>query len=134
MNSMTKVLICDDNQDIRDLTRMCLKIELGISTVEEAPDGRRGVDIARTWQPDVVILDLEMPVMDGLEALPLIRAGAPEAKVIVASSWVRQEVQSRVIDLGADRYVEKFPDAHKVIDLIREWVTPTPPGPASAVA
>ena len=69
----------------------------GMDVVGEAGDGRAGVELVRAERPDVVLLDLAMPVMDGIEALPLIRALVPDARIIVLSAFAgaRQRAGAR---------------------------------------
>ena len=69
-------VIIDDAPDLRDLLRITLESG-GFDVVAEAGDGRTGIEAASAQPPDVILLDLTMPVMDGLEALPALRAGLP---------------------------------------------------------
>ena len=81
-----RAVVIDDTTDIRDLLRIVLS-RSGMDVVGEAGDGRAGVDLVRGERPDVVLLDLAMPVMDGVEALPLIRELVPDAQIIVLSAF-----------------------------------------------
>ena len=101
-----RVLIADDAAEIRLLLRMYLtgnKLEV----VGEATNGKEAVDIATTEQPDAVILDLAMPVMDGLEAIPLIKQASPESKIVVLSGFDADRAAKTALDLGAERYLQK---------------------------
>lgn len=101
-----RVLIADDAAEIRLLLRMYLtgnKLEV----VGEATNGKEAVDIATTQQPDAVILDLAMPVMDGLEAIPLIKQASPESKIVVLSGFDADRAAKTALDLGAERYLQK---------------------------
>lgn len=101
-----RVLIADDAAEIRLLLRMYLtgnKLEV----VGEATNGKEAVDIAATQQPDAVILDLAMPVMDGLEAIPLIKQASPESKIVVLSGFDADRAARTALDLGAERYLQK---------------------------
>ena len=69
------VVVIDDTPDLRLLLRMVLELTDRYSVVGEAGDGAEGIEMVRQWQPDLVLLDLAMPVMDGLEALPGNSAG-----------------------------------------------------------
>ena len=80
-----RVLIVDDTDSMRELMRSHVTSS-GMDVVGEAGDGRQAVTVARQTQPDAVILDVEMPVMDGLQALPALAEAAPDAKVVVFSS------------------------------------------------
>jgi YesN/AraC family two-component response regulator len=78
------VLIVDDEPDIRLVVRV-FATSIGHEIVAEAADGREAIELARQHQPEVVILDVMMPGMTGLEALPEIRAACPDATVIIFS-------------------------------------------------
>ncbi len=101
-----RVLIADDYEDMRDLLRVQLE-RAGIAVVGMAADGAEAIAQAGELAPDVIVMDLAMPVMDGLQALPSIREVAPEAQVIVLSGFASGMLESRVIAAGAARFVEK---------------------------
>jgi len=100
-----RVVIVDDTEDLRFLLRTALT-RAGMEVVAEAPDGRLGIDAVRETQPDVVLLDLAMPVMDGRAALPQIRREAPAARIIVRVPEARRtrvgQVQLDVVHAGRD--------------------------------
>ena len=73
-----RVMICDDEPSLRTLLRIALGLEPDLEVVAEAANGREAIDLAEQHRPDVILLDLAMPVMDGLEALPKLRAVAPD--------------------------------------------------------
>jgi DNA-binding NarL/FixJ family response regulator len=100
-----RAVVIDDTTDIRDLMSMVLT-RSGMEVVGQAGDGRTGVDVVRTERPDVVLLDLAMPVMGGMEALPLIRELVPDAQIIVLSAF-DGPVEDEVLDRGADGYLVK---------------------------
>ncbi|MET0840165.1 MAG: ATP-binding protein [Marmoricola sp.] len=102
-----RVLVVDDTPDLRDLITMALERTGEFTVVAQAEDGRTGVECARTHDPDVVILDIAMPVMDGLEALPLVRRSCPEAVVVMLSGFGASEMTSRALANGADGYLQK---------------------------
>jgi PAS domain S-box-containing protein len=102
-----RVLLVDDNDDIRRLLRTKLARSNQYEVVGEAADGQEAIDRVAELRPDVVLLDLAMPVMDGLEALPHIRARVPEARVIVLSGFDQATMAQRALAAGAVRYVEK---------------------------
>ena len=72
-----RVVLVDDTRDLRELMRLAM-VRGGFDVVGEAADGREGIEVCAQQQPDVVLLDLAMPVMDGIEALPGIREHCPE--------------------------------------------------------
>lgn len=99
------MVLIDDSVDLRGLLRFALS-RAGMDVVGEAGDGQAGVEVVREERPDVVLLDLSMPVMDGVEALPLIRELVPDARVIVFSGF-EPEVTEQVLGSGADGHVVK---------------------------
>jgi DNA-binding NarL/FixJ family response regulator len=101
------VLLVDDAEDLRDVLRLKLERHQGYEVVGEAGDGAEGIELARRLQPDLVLLDLAMPRMDGLEALPLIREAAPAAQVVVLSGFNENTMAQRALAAGARDYVVK---------------------------
>lgn len=122
------VLLVDDAADLRLLMRLSLQSSGGIVVVGEAGDGREGLDLASQLQPDVVLLDLAMPIMDGLEALPLIREAAPAAKVVVLSGFDDRRMRESAMRLGAVAYVEKGTPTAELVSMIKGFA----PGVAAA--
>ena len=114
---MTRVLLCDDSPQIRELVRIVLELD-GNEVVSEAENGREAVDEAERLQPDVVLLDLSMPVMDGLEALPQIKRVAPQARIIVLSGFDNDRLVSQALALGADHFVPKGGDPDEIVDAV----------------
>jgi two-component system chemotaxis response regulator CheB len=106
------VLVVDDSAVIRGLVSRWLSGEADIEVVGAAINGKDGVDQAEKFKPDLVILDIEMPVMDGVTALPAIRKAAPNARVIMASTLSQRgaEVTIKALAAGASDYIPK-PDA-----------------------
>ena len=116
----TRVLLCDDTRDIVMLLAMELELHPDLEVVAEADNGRVAISLAETHQPDVVVLDLAMPEMDGLEALPGILEAAPGAKVVVLSGFEGRTMASRALALGARRYIEKGVPASDIAEAVRE--------------
>ena len=103
-----RVLIVDDSADLRMLlSRVIEKRSTGWQVVAQAVDGREAVDAATTQDVDLVLLDIAMPVMDGMEALPLIREAAPDAVVVMLSGFPFAVAGQGALDAGADGYLEK---------------------------
>ncbi|MGQ0843192.1 MAG: response regulator [Sporichthyaceae bacterium] len=102
-----RVLVVDDSEDVRVL--LCAQLEdSGKATVVgQAASGREAVRLAAALQPDLVFLDLSMPEMDGLQALPQILAAVPGVKVVVMSGFDERSVAEQVLAGGAARYLEK---------------------------
>jgi two-component system, chemotaxis family, protein-glutamate methylesterase/glutaminase len=104
-----KVLIVEDSSVIRSLLTRWLSAEADIEVVGMAIDGRHGIQRAKDLGPDVVLLDIEMPIMDGMSALPEILKAAPKARVIMASTLTRRggEITIKALSAGASDYLAK---------------------------
>lgn len=112
------VLIADDSEDIRLMLRSSLTPR-EFSVVAEAANGAEAILRAKDARPDVVLLDLAMPVMDGLQALPRIKAVSPSSRIVVLSGYGRNEASAQALQLGADAYVEKGRRASELASLLR---------------
>ncbi len=113
-----RILIVDDAEDIRMLLRIKLSAQTAYDVVGEAVDGVDAVDQARALQPHLVLLDMAMPRMDGLQALPLIREAVPDVRVIVLSGFNQGTLEQEALAAGADRYVVKGAPMSELMQLI----------------
>ena len=111
------VLLVDDDPDVRGVIGALLADDGGFEVVGQAPDGAVGMALAARLQPDIVLLDLAMPVMDGLSVLPGIRRTAPEARVVVLSAFGTDQMVRAALAGGAVAFV------HKGAELADELVT-----------
>jgi PAS domain S-box-containing protein len=102
-----RILLVDDNTDVRRLLRTKLEATGYHEIVGEAADGAEAIEMAQLLQPDVVLLDLAMPHMDGLQALPQILALVPDVRVIVLSGFDQETMADKAFALGAHAYLEK---------------------------
>ena len=102
-----RILLADDAEEMRGLVALSLRLNGAFDVVGEAGNGRQAVSLAATLRPDLVLLDLSMPEMDGLEALPRILAASPETVVVVFSGFDEQQLGRDARQLGAAAYVEK---------------------------
>lgn len=104
-----RVLLCDDSPTARGAMARVLEADGGITVVGRVGDGRAALEAAKTLRPDVVLLDLEMPVMDGMTALPLLLRENPQLVVIVASALTQRGASAAMAALraGAADYVPK---------------------------
>ena len=118
MNAI-RVFVCDDAPAFRDLLRMALEQDGELSVVGEAEDGDQ-VEAIADASPDVVLLDVSMPGIDGLEALPRLRELAPEASIVVLSSFSAEEMADAALAAGADRYVDKRESFAHIREVVRE--------------
>lgn len=104
-----RVMVVDDSAVVRGLITRMLEADDRIELVASCSNGEMAVSQAPRKQPDIIILDIEMPVMDGLAALPQLLAAAPKAKVIMASTLTQRNaaVSLRALSLGASDYIAK---------------------------
>ncbi|MGW6390594.1 response regulator [Streptomyces sp. NPDC055103] len=102
-----RVVIADDEPLIRAGIRMILISDPDIEVVGEAADGRAAVEAARAHAADVVLLDIQMPVLDGLSALPELRRAAPAARVIVLTTFGERENVLRALEHGGAGFLLK---------------------------
>src|SRR5262245_16344700 len=114
-----RVLVCDDVEAYRALMRYTLPEDPGIEVVGEAANGEAAIERAGELQPDVVLLDLTMPLLDGIDAIPRVLARAPGARVVALSGWGADRMADAALAQGAVAYVEKSDDVQAVRDAVR---------------
>ena len=103
-----RVLLVDDDADMRLIERFALAHDRRFVVVGEAGDGPEAVAAASRTQPDVVLLDLAMPLMNGMEALPLICKAAPGSQVVMLSAYPADTYAAEARALGAVAYLDKL--------------------------
>lgn len=113
-----RVFLCDDVPEFRALMRAFLEEAPECEVVGEAADGVAGVQGVASTRPDVVLLDLDMPGGDGLSAIPGMRQAVPGARIVVLSSFAADRMERRVLDAGADAYLEKRTPLPEVCALV----------------
>ena len=101
------VYLVDDVPELRELIRLGMEDDPGFKVVGEAGDGRTALEGIAATRPAAVLLDLSMPDMDGLEAIPEIRSGDPDVAIIVLSGFSADRMAVPAIERGADGYIEK---------------------------
>ena len=102
-----RVVVADDEANVRDVLRMSLQLDDGFVVVGEAQDGEESIRLVKEEQPDILVLDLRMPGIGGLEALPRIREVGPNTQIVVLSALPEAEMGGQAIAAGADGYLEK---------------------------
>lgn len=115
-----RVVIADDSPDLRYLLRVNLEKSDDFVVVGEAAHGLEAISVARDLQPAVVLLDLAMPVMDGLRAIPEIRRVSPESRIVVFSGFAKSQTARATMQLGADAYVEKATAIREIQAVVRD--------------
>jgi len=115
-----RVLLCDDAEAFRALMRSSLAEDPSIEIVGEAADGLAGVEATAELQPDVVLLDMSMPRMGGLQAIPKMRRRAPRTSIIGLSSLSAARMAAPSKEIGAHSYLEKGTELAEIRAAIHE--------------
>jgi DNA-binding NarL/FixJ family response regulator len=119
MKSIT-VLLAEDHMIVREGLRALLKPEVGIEVIGEAGNGRQAVTLVGKLHPDVVIMDIAMPLLNGLEATRQILSAHPATKVLILSAHGDDAYVEQVMELGAAGYLIKQTASHVLPEAIRD--------------
>lgn len=114
---MNKILLVDDHRLVRQAVKRALG-DAGFNVVGEADDGQSGVDMVNDLSPEIVVLDITMPIMDGLTALKIIKQDKPETKVIMLTMHGESNVIREAISSGASAFITKDAPMAEVVDLV----------------
>jgi DNA-binding NarL/FixJ family response regulator len=114
------VLLADDHKVLRQSLRALLKAEHDIQVVGEAENGRQAVEMTKRLQPDVVLMDIVMPLLNGMEAIRQINALQLRSKVLILSGYSNDDYVGRTLDAGAVGFLVKQGDAGNIVTAIRE--------------
>ncbi len=114
-----RVLICDDHTILREGIRLLLNSQPDIEVVAEAVDGREAVEKARAVKPDVILMDIAMPFLNGLEATKQIRRDNPNARVLVLTMYESDEYVAQMLEAGAAGYVLKKVAGSELVYALR---------------
>lgn len=120
MSEPIRVLIVDDHTVVRDGLNALLSVEPGILVVGSAADGVEAVKLAGELEPDIILLDLVMPKMDGVQAINEIKNNNPEIKILVLTSFAENHQVYSAIKSGAIGYLMKDSSADDLINAIRD--------------
>ncbi len=125
-----RVLLADDTASVRTLLRGTLEASRAFEVVGEAGDGAQAVEMAAALQPDMVLLDLAMPVLGGMEAIPQIRIRAPDARVVVVSGYAPDRMGTKAVEVGATAFLEKQQRPRELVaSLLHTWKSTQPQPP-----
>lgn len=116
---MTRILIADDHLIIRQGLRLILETEEALDLVGEASDGAEALQLCAELRPDVVLMDLRMPGMDGITAIEKLRQSQPEIAVVILTTFNEDELMLRGIRAGAKGFLLKDTDRGTLFDTIR---------------
>jgi len=115
----TRVLIVDDHQAFRDGLKAVINLQIGMEVVGEAGDGEKAVALARDLLPDIILMDVKMPVMDGAEATSRILAEMPGMKILALSIYADDGFMANMMRAGALGYLLKGCDSEELLGIIR---------------
>jgi two-component system response regulator DesR len=116
---MIRVVIAEDQGMVLGALAALLEIESDISVVGRGATGRQALELARTAKPDVIVTDIEMPEMTGLELAHAIKAEALKTRVVILTTFARPGYLRRALDSGASAYLLKDAPSHQLADAIR---------------
>lgn len=125
---MPVVLLVEDNHD--NLAIYTIILEHRGYTVLQATDGRAGVEIARRYAPDMILMDISMPVMNGWEAFTLLRSDPATASIpiVALTAHAMESDEQRAVELGFDAFVRKPIAPNDVVELVASIVGPVSGG------
>jgi DNA-binding NarL/FixJ family response regulator len=115
-----RVLVVDDAANLRELLTLLLDTEDDFEVIGTASDGEQALAVAEALRPDIILLDLAMPVMDGMQALPLLRQMMPSARIVIFSGFEQAGLVDEALSVGADAYLEKGASVMQLVQLLRE--------------
>lgn len=114
-----KVAIADDHALFRAGVKTALSVKKDVELIAEADNGMQLVNLLRHIEPDVILLDIQMPIMDGIQTLPEIRKLRPDAKVIILSMHNDHSMISKLMEIGANSYLTKNSDSETIYQAIK---------------
>jgi len=120
MSNKISVILVDDHEMVRLGLKSFLNLQGDVEVVGEAGNGREGVDLSLELRPDVVVMDLVMPELDGVQATLELLKEWPEAKILVLTSYLDNEKIYPVIEAGAKGYMLKTSSAAEILNSIRK--------------
>src|SRR5262245_28231326 len=118
-STMVRILLADDHKIVRNGLRRTLEEYAGLEVCGDGADGREAVILALELKPDVAVLDLAMPVMDGLEATRQIKHAIPQVEVLIFTMHDGEEMVLSALEAGARGFVLKSNDELELVEAIR---------------
>jgi DNA-binding NarL/FixJ family response regulator len=116
---MTKIMIVDDQAMVREGLRMILSLHGEIEIIGEAQNGEELLSLLRKQLPDVILMDIRMPVMDGIETLRIVKEAYPSVKVIILTTFNEDEFIFKGLKFGADGYILKDSNSKEIVKAIK---------------
>lgn len=115
-----RVVVADDADGLRELLCLLFDTEPDFTVVGRATNGAEAVEVVTRTEPDLVLLDVAMPVLDGLGALPRVRTAAPRARVVIFTGFSGGGLREEAMALGADELMEKDLSTGALLDRLRQ--------------
>jgi DNA-binding NarL/FixJ family response regulator len=119
LNRPIKVVIADDHALFRAGVKTALSVKKDVELIAEADNGMQLLNLLKHSEPDVILLDIQMPIMDGISALPEIRRLYPQIKVIILSMHNDHSMISKLMEIGANSYLTKNSDSETIYSAIK---------------
>lgn len=116
---MIRILIVDDHAIVRTGVRKLLETEADLEVVGEAADGKQAIELARRLKPDVMILDLAMPELGGLDCVGILAGSMPDTRIIIFSMFEKESFVQEALQAGAQAYVLKGGPSGDLIEAVR---------------
>jgi len=116
----TRILIVDDHQMYRDALKKLINREADMEVVGEAENGEKAITLTRELLPDVILMDVKMPIMDGAEATTRILNELPSMKILALSIYADDEFMANMMRAGTVGYILKGCDAEELFEVIRK--------------
>ncbi len=118
-SKVARILIADDHALVREGLRTMLSGEVGLEVIAEANDGRQALDLCRELKPDLILMDVRMPVMDGLQATRKIKQEMPETSVMMVTMHENPDYLFEAVKAGAAGYVLKDASGERLLSAVR---------------
>lgn len=113
-----RTLLADDVFDLRFMVKLALERSGEFEVIAEAENGKEAIEMTMEHKPDLVLLDISMPVLDGLEALPQVLEACETCRVVMLSGFESSRVGSTALELGAAAYLEKGIPPRELVDQL----------------
>ncbi|WP_346923357.1 response regulator transcription factor [Rothia sp. (in: high G+C Gram-positive bacteria)] len=117
---MIRVLLADDQDLVRSGFSLILSMEDDIEVVGEAKNGQEAVELAQSLQPDVVLMDVQMPVLDGITATATVVSEHPATRILILTTFDREDYLFTALRAGASGFLLKTADADELVDAVRK--------------
>jgi DNA-binding NarL/FixJ family response regulator len=118
-NGPIKVIICDDHALFRSGVKIALSHKKDIDIMAEAENGQQLLNTLKAFQPDVILLDITMPIMNGIDTLPEVKKLYPEVKVIMLTMHNDHSMIAKLMEIGANSYLTKDSDSETIYEAIK---------------